>query len=155
MNTLRPEQNDCHFADNKFKCIFFKKILWISNKISLKCIVWRLNDNKWALVQLMAWCQANTWTDVDQDVWCHNNGVTRPQCVNKAKVETIWICKSLWPGNYIWWHRPGSTLAQVMACCMTAPSNYPNQSLRSCGIHPRLISQWIATILYDEFEMWQ
>ena len=27
----------------------------------------------------------------------------------------------------IWWHRAGSTLAQVMACCLTAPSHYLNQ----------------------------
>ena len=27
----------------------------------------------------------------------------------------------------IWWHRTGSTLAQVMACCLMAPSHYPNQ----------------------------
>ena len=25
------------------------------------------------------------------------------------------------------WHRPGSTLAQVMACCLTAPRHYLNQ----------------------------
>ena len=26
-----------------------------------------------------------------------------------------------------WWHKYGSTLAQVMACCLTAPSHYLNQ----------------------------
>ena len=26
-----------------------------------------------------------------------------------------------------WWHRSGLTLAQVMACCLTAPSHYLNQ----------------------------
>ena len=34
---------------------------------------------------------------------------------------------SLWPSDSIWWQRPGSTLAQVMACCLTAPSHYLNQ----------------------------
>ena len=29
--------------------------------------------------------------------------------------------------NVIWWYRSGSTLAQVMACCLTAPSHYLNQ----------------------------
>ena len=33
----------------------------------------------------------------------------------------------LWPSNPIWWHGPWSTLAQVMACCLTAPSHYLNQ----------------------------
>ena len=34
---------------------------------------------------------------------------------------------SLWPSGTIWRHRSGSTLAQVMACCLTAPSHYLNQ----------------------------
>ena len=35
----------------------------------------------------------------------------------------------LWPGDTMWWHWSGSTLSQVMACCLTAPSHYPNQCL--------------------------
>ena len=35
---------------------------------------------------------------------------------------------SLWPSDTIWWHRSGSILAQVMACCLTAPSHYLKQS---------------------------
>ena len=31
------------------------------------------------------------------------------------------------PSDAIWWQRSGSTLAQVMACCLTAPSHYLNQ----------------------------
>ena len=34
---------------------------------------------------------------------------------------------SLWPSDTKWRHRYGSTLAQVMACCLTAPSHYLNQ----------------------------
>ena len=34
---------------------------------------------------------------------------------------------SLWPSDPIWWHRSESTLAQVMAWCHQAPSNYLNQ----------------------------
>ena len=33
----------------------------------------------------------------------------------------------LWPNDAIWRQRSGSTLAQVMACCLTAPSHYLNQ----------------------------
>ena len=33
----------------------------------------------------------------------------------------------LWPGDAIRRHRFWSTLAQVMACCLTAPSHYLNQ----------------------------
>ena len=34
---------------------------------------------------------------------------------------------SLRPSNAIWRHRSGSTLAGVMACCLTVPSHYLNQ----------------------------
>ena len=34
---------------------------------------------------------------------------------------------SLWPNDAICRHRSGSILAQVMACCLTAPSHYLNQ----------------------------
>ena len=34
---------------------------------------------------------------------------------------------SLWPSDTIWPHRSWSTLAQVMACCLMAPSYYLNQ----------------------------
>ena len=34
---------------------------------------------------------------------------------------------SLRPSDAIWRHRTMSTLAQVMACCLTAPSHYLNQ----------------------------
>ena len=34
---------------------------------------------------------------------------------------------SLWPSVAIWRHRSWSTLAQVMARCLTAPSHYLNQ----------------------------
>ena len=54
---------------------------------------------------------------------------------------------SLWPSDVIWWHRSGSTLAQVMACCLMAPSHYLSQCLiiilNSSDIHPREISQEI------------
>ena len=34
---------------------------------------------------------------------------------------------SLWPSHAIWQHRSGSTLAQVMACCLMVSSHYLNQ----------------------------
>ena len=42
--------------------------------------------------------------------------------------NTGWeIINSLWPSDAIWRHISRSTLAQVMACCLTAPSHYLNQ----------------------------
>ena len=37
------------------------------------------------------------------------------------------LINSLWPSDAIWQHRSGSTLVQVMACCLMAPSHYLNQ----------------------------
>ena len=34
---------------------------------------------------------------------------------------------SFWPIDTTWHHRTWSTLVQVMACCLMAPSHYPNQ----------------------------
>ena len=34
---------------------------------------------------------------------------------------------TVWPSDVIWRHRSESTLAQVVACCLTAPSHYLNQ----------------------------
>ena len=38
-----------------------------------------------------------------------------------------YLFNSLRPGDTIWRQRSGSTLVQVMACCLTAPSHYLNQ----------------------------
>ena len=46
------------------------------------------------------------------------------------KYGETWIkqpLNSLWPSNTIRWHRYWPTLAQVMACCLTAPSHHLNQ----------------------------
>ena len=42
-----------------------------------------------------------------------------------------------WLIDAIWRHRSGSTLAQVMACCLRAPSSYLNQ----CWLIPNMV-QW-------------
>ena len=37
------------------------------------------------------------------------------------------LLNSLWPSDALWRQRSGSTLAQVMVCCLTASSHYLNQ----------------------------
>ena len=46
INTLRPEQNGRHFAEDIFKCILLKGEFYILIQISLKCVPWGLIDNK-------------------------------------------------------------------------------------------------------------
>ena len=48
-------------------------------------------------------------------------------CPAVIRYQTPWYLNSLWPSDTIWRQRSGSTLAQVMACCITAPSHYLNQ----------------------------
>ena len=55
INTLRPRQNDRHFADDIFKCIFLNENTSISINISLKFVPEGLINNIQALVQIMAW----------------------------------------------------------------------------------------------------
>ena len=59
-------------------------------------------------------------------MWLQQNTLAQ----SKASTWNIYTYtfNSLWPGDKKWWHRSGSTLAQVMACCLTAPSHYLNQS---------------------------
>ena len=49
-------------------------------------------------------------------------------CAQVLEMLCFWtLFYSLWPRDAIWWHRSGSTLAQVMACCLMAPSHYLSQ----------------------------
>ena len=57
LNSFPIEQNGHHFTDNVIKSIFLQKKFCISIQISLKFVPRGPVDNKWALVQLMAWCQ--------------------------------------------------------------------------------------------------
>ena len=71
-------------------------------------------------------------------------GTPQPECRNGPVSLLIKLCQpvtcelefqagkssevnSLWPSDTIWRLRSGSTLAQVMAWCLTAPSHYLNQ----------------------------
>ena len=45
LNTLRPRQNGCHFANNIFKYIFLSENVSISINISLKCVPMGQIDN--------------------------------------------------------------------------------------------------------------
>ena len=50
VNTLRPRQNGCHFADDILKCIFLNENVWIPIEISLKLVPEGPIDNILALV---------------------------------------------------------------------------------------------------------
>ena len=82
----------------------------------------------------------DTCTPGNQAEWeCH-------KCTKQKVLDmhTHWHVNSLWHSDAISQLRSGSTLVQLMDCCLTAPSHYLNQCwlinwLR--GMHPRAISQ--------------
>ena len=54
-------------------------------------------------------------------------------CLVKSSPIKLTFCSylaSMWLSNAAWRHRSGSTLAQVMACCLAAPRHYLYQSWR-------------------------
>ena len=102
----------------------------------------------WTLGQPMAYCLTapshylnqccpaiNTimWHSFLSDVYLNTQDIN-PQVVFEIDTFVItaishrgqWV-KSLRPSDAIWRHRSGSILAQLMACCLTAPSHYLNQ----------------------------
>ena len=70
--------------------------------------------------------------------WWLGAGQATSHCLNQwwLHYQCIYICvtlpqwvNSLWPSDAIRRQGTESTLAQVMACCLTAPSHYLNQGL--------------------------
>ena len=96
VNTLRPRQNGCHFADDILKWIFLNENVWISIKISLKFVLKGPINNIPALVQIMAWRQPgdNPLSEPMMVSLLTHICVTRPQWV---KVK--WRQLSLTTGN--------------------------------------------------------
>ena len=85
------------------------------------------------------WCQAITWKRLqwnlnrNQYIFFHENATENVVWKMTAilsqprYVKCSGFINSLCPSDAIWCHRSGSTLAQVMACCLMAPSHYLNQ----------------------------
>ena len=55
LNTMGPRQNDYHFTDSPFKCMFLNGDNYISIIISLKFVPKGPINHITALVQIMAW----------------------------------------------------------------------------------------------------
>ena len=64
-----PGQDGRHFAEDIFKRNFVIKNVTISIQISLKFVLRDSNDNKSALVQVMAWCRTGDKPLPDQVSW--------------------------------------------------------------------------------------
>ena len=124
VNTLRWRQNDRHFADNIFKCIFFNENVWISLKISLKFAPKVRINNIPGLVQiLMAWHPWGTKPLSESMMvrllthWC----IALPQWVNKSFQSGSWLASS---------NHGCKTLSHINLF-FVAIYNYGNRSLNS------------------------
>ena len=90
----------------------------ISCETAIRWLQQSFTGDKSTLIHVMAWCHQETSHFLSQ-CWPRSMlpfGINVPQWVN-----------SLWPSDTIWRHKSGSTLAQVKACCLMAPSHYLNQ----------------------------
>ena len=110
---------------------------WYLVKISLKLVP----------VDIMNWF--SQWLDVARTTsqlkqWLiirklnsniFNQKVFFKRCIKMLSIKWQTLCASLYwlefkplgPSDAIWRQRSGSTLTQVMACCLTAPNHYLNQ----------------------------
>ena len=178
---IEVETNGCHFADI-FKRIFLNGNVSVSIKISLKFVPKGPIINSTTLVQIMAWRRPGDkplsepmmlrlpmyifvtrphWV-IPTDSFGYINSHGNISCDSNSLASGKNNChfNSLWPSNTIWRLRSGSTLAQIMACCLMASSHYLNQSwlIMRCGqqhshesnfpgIHWYQSARWIG-ILY-------
>ena len=99
LNTLRPRQNGCHFADDIFKCIFLNENAWIPIKISMKFVPKSPINNIPALVQIMAWsCPSDKpLTEPMMVSLTTQICITGPQWVGITKLANIDSDNGLWP----------------------------------------------------------
>ena len=70
------------------------------------------------LVQVMAWCHQAP---------CHCLSQCWPRYMLPYGTARLQWVTSLWPSDTILGHRSGSTLVEVMACCLMASSHYLNR----------------------------
>ena len=58
---------------------------------------------------------------------CENFMIDKHANIEQRMAVANTIINSLWPCDAIWQHKSGPTLTQVMACCLTAASQYLTQ----------------------------
>ena len=125
---------------------FVKPATWWLNSLRSSDKIW----HRWtwsALVQVMVcWLtgpshRLNQYLLISNIQWHYSEGIIIRKSEDTKKENKIENCifktafrsprsqwvNPLWPSDAIWQHRSGSTLAQVMARCLTAPSHYLNQ----------------------------
>ena len=91
INTLRPGQNGCHFADGILKYIFLNENVWISFKFSPNFVPKVQINNIPALVQIMDWRRVGD-KPLSEPMMISlptHICVTQPQWVNVTRTHTL------------------------------------------------------------------
>ena len=103
--TLRPRHNGRHFADDIFKCIFFKQNIWILMKISLKFVPKGPINKIPALFQIMAWrCPGDKPLPEAKLVSLLTHiCITRPQWFNKDSLKAVHYWPFVRESTSYWW----------------------------------------------------
>ena len=120
INTLRPRQNGCHFADHIFKCIFLNENIWISLTISLKFVPEVPVNNIPSLFQIMACCRTGNKPLSEPMVvsLLMQICITWPQWVKTELPSKASLCIILW--RCVWAMLP--TSHRVMKPCRVSYS---------------------------------
>ena len=109
-----------------YPSIYFSEYILFDGSVTVDFVYWYLQLGPfficgWARSHLVA--MAGDITDVTSSfIGCD---VTQPSRGNRPYRPSL--INSLGPSDAIWHWRSWSTLVQVMACCLTAPSHYLNR----------------------------
>ena len=89
---------------------------WISSSL-VQVMAWHLFSPKPLVEPVLTYCQFDSKKQASLKFWLNSRQfhLSWPQWVN-----TLWSRDDIWQGT-------GSTLVQVMARCLSAPSHYSNQ----------------------------
>ena len=109
-----------------FTCICFTHPHWSSWKFlsseHLRTLtIAGIPEKQWIIIRFIKACAHAYWNYIN----CQIPVKFRPTMENL--MNTVKLINSLWPSDTIWRYKSRSIKAQVMACCLTAPSHYLNQ----------------------------
>ena len=108
------------FLDEHMGCIYFSQFKNNDSKILNPCVKYLIRFSTlfvlWSYGSIIL-IPVNLWSHYQLKF--HSSGM--------FIFHAILIINSLWPNDAIWRQRFRSILAQVMACCLMAPSHYLNQ----------------------------
>ena len=139
VNSLVPGRCGCAFELIIFKRISRIDIFRICCEIAFRSMPLMMVGQHWFRYWIGAVRQqAIIWANVMPDLSRHMVSLGHNELINGLVIQsffspnthkrhhhvfTVVSFNSLWPSDTIWWQRSGSILAQIMACCLMAPSH--------------------------------